>query len=135
MQLEERIEVHELDACEAVHFVAALHVVEIVVDGLESMRVAIGERIAHDGAIATNAHEVNSPRVDADALDVDSPMCGQFQSADNLVIEGEDVPIEVATHLNQRITEPRQFLHVQLSVCQCANDGSATRGSQVNGKE
>ena len=135
MQLEQRVEVHELDARYLIDLLAAEYAREVVAHGLKRVRVAVGQRIAQQGAVAAYAHEVDAPRVDADALDGDAAPGHSLQSANRLAVEAEDVPVEVASRLDERIVEARQFLHLQLSVGQCGQDGSSAGGSQVDGKE
>ena len=89
MQLEERIEVHKLDARNVVNLLAAGNVLQIVVHRLERVWVAVGQWIAQNGAVVADAHEIDAPRVDADALNSDAALGNEFQGTENLAVERE----------------------------------------------
>ena len=103
--------------------------IEIIVHCLEGMGVTIGKRIAKQTTVTADAHEVYAPCVDADALNVDTALGHQLQPTDHFVVECKDVPVEMATNLNQRIAKACQFLHLQLPVGKRSQNGSATCGT------
>ena len=135
MELIERVEIHELDARELIDALAALHPLQVVVKGRKRVGVAIGQRIAQQPSVATDTHEVNAPRVDADALDSHAALGHLAQPADNLVVEREQVPIDVAARFNQVIGKTRQFLYLNSSVADAPQYCTTAGGTKVGGKK
>ena len=135
VELEERIEVHQFDARDVVERFGAENALEIVVFGLERVRVAIGQRIAQQCAVGADAGEVHAPRVDADALDVEAAPGRKLQAVEDFAVERENVPIDVSSRLNEMVVEARQLLHVHHSVGKRPDDGSPARGTEVDGEE
>ena len=133
--LEERVEVHELDSGLLVYLFLADFLVEVFLHHAEGMRVAVGERIAEDIPVFVHIYEVTSPGIDTDAFDMDAALRHEFQSGDNLIEEGEDVPIEVIAGLDESVVEAGEFFQFELALSQTSQDGSATGSTQVYGKE
>ena len=86
MQLKQRVEVHELYTRDAIHLLTVQHMIEIIVHCLEGMGVAIGKWIAKQPTITADAHEVYTPRVDADTFDIDTTLSHQLQATDHFVV-------------------------------------------------
>ena len=135
MQLEQRVEVHELYARDAIHLLAVQHMIEIVVHRLEGVGIAISKRIAKQATVTADAHEVYTPCVDADTFDIDTTLGHQLQATDHFVVECKDVPVEMTAYLNERIAKACQLLHLQLPVGERSQNGSTTCGTQVYGEE
>ena len=57
------------------------------------------------------------------------------QSLDNLVVESIDIPVEVASGLDERVVEACQLLLLQSPVVNCSDDGTSAGGAEVNGKK
>ena len=86
MQLEQRVEVHELYAGDAIHLLAVQDMIEIIVNRLEGVRIAIGKRIAKQASVTADAHEVYTPSVNADTLDFDATLGHQPQPTDHFIV-------------------------------------------------
>ena len=108
---------------------------EILLHHAEGVRVAVSQWVAKDGVVLADIHEVASPSVDADALDVDTALGDELQALDDLEIKGINVPIEVAARLDEVVVETRQLLQVKLAAGQAADDGSSASGTQIHGEE
>ena len=135
IQLEQRVEVHELNTRDVVHRLAVCHPVQVLLHPFEGVRVAVGHRIAQQRTVLTHQHKVHPPRVNTDAGDVDTPLAHYLQALDHFEVQRIDVPVEVSARLYQVVRKSRQFLLFQSSVRQRAQDGTSTRSPQVNGKE
>ena len=99
------------------------------------MRVAVGERVAEDIPVIVNIYEVASPGIDTDAFDMDAALRHEFQTCDDFIEEGEDVPIEVIAGLDESVVETGEFFQFELAISQASQDGSATGSTQIYGKE
>ena len=88
-----------------------------------------------DIPVFVHIYEVTSPGIDTDAFDMDAALRHEFQSGDNLIEEGEDVPIEVIAGLDESVVEAGEFFQFELALSQTSQDGSATGSTQVYGKE
>ena len=108
---------------------------EILVHCLECEWVAIGDRIAQYGIVFSYAHEINTPGVNTDAYDRQLSFCHQLQSFDDFVVQGEDVPIEMSSCLDEAVLESGQFFKLYFTFGQCSDDCPSACGSQVHGKE
>ena len=86
IELEDAVEVHQLNAGDVVDLALADDVLQVVVHGVEGDGVAIGARVAQDGAVGSDADEVDAPRVDADRGDRQSAAASLLQSADDLEV-------------------------------------------------
>ena len=134
IELEQRVEVHKLDARNIVNGLAVEHMGQVVIHRGKGMRVAISHRITQDGVVFTNEDKVHSPGVNTDRGDVKSTLAHHLQSLDHLQIKGIDIPVEVTACLYQVVGKARQLLLLQSSVHQCTQDGASAGGTQVNGK-
>ena len=99
------------------------------------MRVAVGERVAENISVFINIYEVASPGIDTDAFDMDAALRHEFQSGDDFIEEGEDVPIEVIAGFDESVVETGEFFQFEFAVSQASQDGSATGSTQIYGKE
>ena len=124
-----------MDSGLLVYLFLADFLVEVFLHHAEGMRVAVGERIAEDIPVFVHIYEVTSPGIDTDAFDMDAALRHEFQSGDNLIEEGEDVPIEVIAGLDESVVEAGEFFQFELALSHTSQDGSATGSTQVYGKE
>ena len=99
------------------------------------MRVAVGERIAENVPVFIYIYEVASPGIDTDAFDVDTALRHEFQTCDDLIEEGKDIPVEVIAGFDESVVETGEFFQFELAVSQASQDGSATGSTQIYSKE
>ena len=134
-QLEQRVEVHELYAGDVVNFLFWHAIAEVFLHLANGVRVAIGDRVAQYFAVFVDAHKVYAPSVDADALDWDISLSHKFQAVYNLVVKGENIPIEMSASLNEVIVETCEFFERYLSILDSAYNSSVACSSKVDSKE
>ncbi len=107
-QLEERVEVHELDAGNVVHLFLG-DVGEVFFHGAHGVRVAVAIWIAEQTAIFTNKYKVYPPGVDTDGLDGDAFFGYYFQTFDDFIVECINIPIEMSSGFNDMIGKAGEF--------------------------
>ncbi len=131
IELEEGIEIHKLDARLLIDRLLRHGLLEVGFHGVDGVGVAIGQRIAQQLTVLAYADEVAAPGVDADAMDGNLAVGGQFQTLDNLMVEGIEVPIYVTRGLDEGVVEAGELFKGKLSVCQRADNRAATGGPEI----
>ena len=131
IELEQGVEVHELYAGDVVDLLSGHDLAEVFLHAAHSVRVAIGQRVAQQGAVLTDTDKVDAPGVDADARDVELPGGCQLQAANDFVVYGVDVPIVVSACLDKVVVEAGEFLLFQFAVLDGAQDCPSACRSQV----
>ena len=101
-QLEERVEVHELDTGLVIDLLFGDEL-EVFVHRPFGVRVAVAVGIAQDAAVLANADKVHTPGVNADAGQLDAFFGHSLQAADNLIVQGINVPKEVSALLDDGV--------------------------------
>ena len=134
IELEQRVEIHELDARLGVDRGLVHGLAEIGFHRRRRVGVAVSQRVAQYLAVVAHAYEVAAPGVDADAAQGNAAFGSQPQPLDNLVIEGKNVPVDMASGLDEHVVEARKLLQFEPSAGQCADDGAAACGPEVYGK-
>ena len=131
IKLEKRVEVHKLYARLLVYLFLAYLLVEVFLHHAHGVWVAVSQWIAQYGSVLGHVNEVASPGVDTDALYVDAALRHQFQTFDDFLIQGIDVPVVVSACLYQVVVEACQFFETELTFRQRTDDGSSAGSTEV----
>ena len=99
------------------------------------MRVAVAIWVAEYTSVLADTHKVYSPCVDSNGVYC-YPFGGNYlESADNLVVKSEDVPVEVSASLDYVVWKTCQFSLLEFAVDDASEDSASAGGSQVDRKE
>ena len=105
IELEQRVEVHELYAGNVIDSFFVDTLFEILLHASEGVRVAVGDGVTQRCAVIADEHEIDAPGIDTDGGELDAALCSQLQSADHLVVEGEDIPVEMSASVYEIVVE------------------------------
>ena len=135
VELEDRVEVHELNTGHVIHLFLRDDMLQVVVHRIKGDGISVGTRVAQDSSVLANAHEVNAPGVDTDTGDLQSATCHFLQSTNNLEVERIDVPIVMTSLFDEVIGKTRHFFQFKTIVFNVADDGATTRCAKIDSKE
>ena len=135
IELEDGIEIHQLDACDAVNLLSRDDILQVIIHCIECDGVAIGTGIPENSTVVANHHKVHSPGVNTDGCDFQTTLSHFFQTTDHLEVQGVDIPIEMTTLFDEVIGETGYFLQLELSFVDTSYYGSATCSTQVDSEE
>jgi hypothetical protein len=99
------------------------------------VRVAVTVGIAQDAAVLANADKVHTPGVNADAGQLDAFFGHRLQAADNLIVQGINVPKEVSALLDDGVGKACHLALGELSVLNGTQYGAAACCAKVYGQK
>ncbi len=135
VELEQRVEIHELYARLGIDLLFGQGMCEIPFHRVRGVRVSVSQRVAQYLPIVSHNGKVASPCVYAYAPDGNLSLVRHLQALDDLVVERENIPIYMPVGLDERVVKSCQLLKVYPSVVQSSDDGSSTGGPEVHCEE
>ena len=134
VQLEDRVEVHELDAGRVVEGALADEVEDGlgVHGGVAAVAVDVGQ--AEEAAGPVQQAVVHAPRVDADGGDLAVLRGGGAEAGADVLQQLREVPEEVSGELDGRVVEAGDDLHRELRAVVARGDDAAAAGAEVDRK-
>ena len=134
VQLEDRVEVHELDAGRVVEGALADEVEDGlgVHGGVAAVAVDVGQ--AEEAAGSVQQAVVHAPRVDADGGDLAVLRGGGAEAGADVLQQLREVPEEVSGELDGRVVEAGDDLHRELRAVMARGDDAAAAGAEVDRK-
>ena len=135
IQLEQRVEVHKLDACSLIDIPLRHLLLEIGLHGTKGMGVAIGQRVAQQRTVCSHTDKIHSPGVYTNAGNFQSTLGHSLEAFDDFKIKGIDIPVEMSSCFDEIVWETCDFLQIDLSLRDCSNNCSSTCRSQIDCEE
>ena len=99
------------------------------------VRVAIGAGQAEQGAVMSDAAEVDAPCVDTDGIQWNMPLAQVGQALEEMFVDAVDIPIVFASDFEGLVRETIDLFHREAAVLEGAEDGPSTGGTTVEGEE
>ncbi len=134
VELEHRVEIHDLDTGRRIQFLAR-HDLEHLLRHAGRIRVAVRARQAQQRAVGRNAAEVHAPGIDADCVEPHAGAAQLSQARDEMFVNGPDVPVILPSHLQHLVRKAVDLLHGEGSVCKRSQHRAAARRAAVESQE
>lgn len=134
IELEERIEGHELDARAVIDFLLRHAVGEVALHGSIGVGVPVAVRQSEELAVLAEEGEVTAPCVDADTLQGDAFCLHLPQSPQDFVVEVRQVPEDVAAQGQLRILETSELTHRDARSVESGQHSAAAGGAEIYGE-
>ena len=132
--LENRVEIHRLDARQRVEFLARDLLKELLGNAFR-IRVAIGAGQAEQCAVVPDAAKVDAPSVDADGIYRDVLLAQFGQAFQEVFVDAIDVPIVLPADFEGMVGESVDFLHREITFGEGAQNGPSAGGAAIEGEE
>ena len=133
IDLEDRVEIHQLQSIYLIEIALRESVLQIVVHCRECAWVAVGHGCSEQFFIVAHEYKVDAPRVDTDACYFYFALCHLAQSTQYLCVERKDVPIGVVRGGDKSVRETCYLFGRKLSVGQGTENRSSARGTKIDG--
>ena len=134
VELEDRIEVHNLDARLLVESLAG-HTLEKYIGCSDGVGIAVAVGQAKQRSILAEKGEIDAPSVNADRLDLNAALGNKAQALNDGGVDSGQIPMEVALHLDDGVGTAMDLLHRDLTVVDRGQNHAAAGGAQVDGCE
>ncbi len=133
-QLEERVELHELQAGLGEDF-GARHALERLFHDAVGAGIAVGERLAQHLAPLVQQHVIHAPRVRADGDDAFAELLASEREAGlDFVPEAQHVPAQAVGEEHRAVGEAMDFFELEGLAVPEAGDDAAAFSSEINGE-
>ena len=129
-QLEQRVEIHKLDAGAAVNLVFG-HNLEILFHHTVGVVVTVGTRLREDVSVATHTHNVHAPGINADGGYIQPHCPDLFETLADFVEEIIKIAVCAAGNCREAVGEAVNLFQLQLAV-QAGQDYPAAGRAQID---
>ena len=99
------------------------------------MLIPIRIRISEEMSVFPHEHEIHAPSIDSDGSEFHVLSCGNLlQSVQYIAVQFENIPVTVASCLNDMVGKPVDFLHFDFAGANAGYHCPSTACSEVNCK-
>jgi hypothetical protein len=130
-KLEDRVEGHYGDARPAIE-IEGPNALDYPVDDRLGPIVTVVEGIAEQRSIGIQQSIIDSPRVDANRIEMSQATCGTNTVKDSPV-ETQHVPTDMTADRNRSVPEPVDLSELEVLLTELGDEYSSIRGAEVHG--
>lgn len=99
------------------------------------MLIPIRIRISEEMSVFPHKHEIHAPSIDSDGSEFHVLSCGNLlQAVQYIAVQFENIPVTVASYLNDMVGKPVDFLHFDFAGANAGYHCPSTARSEVNCK-
>ena len=134
IELEDRVEIHDLDARGGVQ-VLPRNRIEDLLRNAGRVRVPVGAGQAQQGAVGRDTAEIDAPGIDADGIRPDSLPAQLPEAGQQLPVQGIHVPIDPSADRKCLVRKPIDFFHGKSAAFERTQYGASGSGAAVESQE
>ncbi len=134
IQLENGVEIHDLDACGGIQLLPRNGFVHLFRDAV-GVGVAVGTGISEQGTVIGHETEIHAPGIDADGIRPDTFLLQPVQTLDEMLVDGQDVPVVLSAQADNAAGETLHFFHLKAAGLESGQHSAPAGGAAVKSKE
>ena len=134
IELEDGVEVHDLDASDAVEFIARDDAEHLFGDAL-GVGVTVGPGPLEQLAVGSDGTEIDAPGVYTDGFDLVAKLGCALQAGLQVAEKLVGVPVETPALFLGPVGEAMDLFHREFTVLETAHDGASAGGAKVESEK